>query len=84
MQSTNTPKRLILRFHERHWLEEQAILQAFFESFGSLDDYFSHRILPNTSNKMHVVLDVHCSENPSPSPDDIIYEVFKVVKITDL
>jgi hypothetical protein len=60
MQSTNAPKRVVLRFHVQHELEEAAINERIFALFSPkpIDDFYSHLMAPNESSNMHIVLDL--------------------------
>lgn len=86
MQHTTAPKRIVLRFNVRHELEEAAINERFFAWFGPEpgDDFYSHLIAPNYSNKMHIVLDLHCKTSPVVDIHAIAYEVFMVTKKGEL
>jgi hypothetical protein len=77
------PKRVVLRFHIQHELEEAAINERFFELYGPKppnNDFFSHLMAPNESSHMHIVLDIHCKSHPTIDTSEIAYEVFKVKK----
>lgn len=81
------PKRVVLRFHVQHELEEAAINKRFFELHGPKPlntDFFSHLMASNESSHMHIVLDIHCKSNPTIDNSKIVYEVFKVKKKDEL
>lgn len=83
MVSINDPKRVVLRFHIQHELEEAAIHEHFFALYGpkpSNNDFYSHLMAPNESSHMHIVLDIHCKSHPTIDNSNIAYEVFKVKK----
>lgn len=83
MESNNDPKRVVLRFHVQHELEEAAINERFFALYGPeppKNDFYSHLMAPNESSKMHIVLDIHCKSHPTIDNSKIAYEVFKVEK----
>jgi hypothetical protein len=87
MESTNQPKRVVLRFHVQHELKEAAINERFFALYGPeppKNDFYSHLMAPNESSKMHIVLDLHCKSHPTIDNSKIECEVFKVVKKDDL
>lgn len=87
MESMNKPKRVVLRFHVQHELEEAAINNQFFALYGSdhpKSDFFSHMIAPNESSKMHIVLDINCKLHPIIDNNTIEYQVFKVKKKGEL
>ncbi|OCT48530.1 hypothetical protein CLCR_04459 [Cladophialophora carrionii] len=78
-----TPKRIVLRFHEKHQFDEAAINQAFFASLDLrlADDYYSHLCPPDEdSAKMHIVLDIHAKSVPVVNLHTLPYRVFKVKK----
>lgn len=79
MQSS-IPKRLVFRFDEKHWHDEQGILNKYFELFGRSDNCYFRAIPPTESRKMHLILDVHCNDDFKPSIREIEYEVFRVKK----
>ncbi|KAF7454445.1 hypothetical protein A1F99_017030 [Pyrenophora tritici-repentis] len=63
----NTPKRVVLRFHVQHELEEAAINERYFALYDHADyknDFFSHLMAPNEPYKMHIVLDLNCKAHP--------------------
>ena len=83
--TTPVPKRVVLSFLVEYELEEWAILQAYFATFGpkpvdDFDDFFSHLVPANESSKMHIVLDLHCKSVPIVDLQAIEYQVFKVKK----
>jgi hypothetical protein len=81
METANTPKRVICRYHCRYEREEGAIIDQFFASTRSEHpDYFIHSIPPFQSSKMHTVLDFHYVDHPTPNLAQIPYEVFVVEK----
>lgn len=87
MESNNDPKRVVLRFHVRHELEEAAINEQFFALYypePPKNDFYSHLMAPNESSKMHIVLDLHCKSHPTIDNSKIAYEVFKVEKKDEL
>lgn len=85
MGSVNDPKRVVLRFHVQHELEEAAINKRFFALYGlPNNDFYSHLMAPNESSQMHIVLDVNCKLHPTIDNSKIAYEVFKVKKKDDL
>ena len=76
-----TPERIVFRFHEKFQFDEAAIIDAFFESFGSVADYYSHLCPPEEhSNKMYIVLDIPVKTILTTDPLQIKYRVFKVQK----
>lgn len=86
MESINDPKRVVLRFHVQHELEEAAINERYFALYGpthSKSDTFSHLMAPNESSKMHIVLDINYKLHPSIDNNKIEYEVFNVKKKDD-
>ncbi|KIW00339.1 uncharacterized protein PV09_08052 [Verruconis gallopava] len=86
MGSINDPKRVVLRFHVQHELDEAAINRRFFALYGpepSNSDFYSHLIAPNESSQMHIVLDFNCKLHPNIDHSKIAYEVFKVKKKDD-
>lgn len=87
MESMNEPKRVVLRFHVQHELEETAINNQFFALYDpdySRSDCFSHMMAPNESSKMHIVLDINCKSHPTIDNNTIEYQVFKVKKKGEL
>ncbi|KAF1958625.1 hypothetical protein CC80DRAFT_387866, partial [Byssothecium circinans] len=74
------PKRIVLRFHVKHELEEAAINERFFKLYAPeiVDDYYSHLMAPNESCMTHIVLDLGCKTNPVVDIRAIAYEVYKV------
>jgi hypothetical protein len=76
-----TPERIVFRFHENFQFDEAAIIEAFFTSFGPVNDYYSHLCPPEEhSNKMYIVLDIHARTILPANPLQIKYRVFKVQK----
>lgn len=87
MEATNEPKRVVLRFHVQHELEEAAISEQFFALYGPKppdDDMYSHLTAPNESSQMHIVLDIHCKSFPTIDNSKIAYQVFRVKKKGEL
>jgi hypothetical protein len=86
METKNTPRRAVLRYHIRYERDEPAIITQFLASTSSeqTEHYFIHTISPFQSSKMHTVLDFHHVENPTVNLDEIPYEVFVVEKKADL
>lgn len=82
MEHDNTPKRVVLRFSVQYEREEAAINEAYFAMFGPkpTNDFYSHLMAPNESHKMHIVLDIHCTTNPTIDNHTVGYEVFTVEK----
>ena len=83
MESTNKPKRVVLRFSVQYEREEAAINEQFFAQHGPEPpnkDFFSHLMAPNESSKMHIVLDLNCNSHPTIDSSMVAYEVFKVRK----
>lgn len=87
MELINDPKRVVLRFHVQHELEEAAINKQFFALYGPEplnNDFYSHLMAPNESSQMHIVLDMYCKSHPIMNNCEIVYEVFKVKKNDEL
>jgi len=85
METTNTPRRVVFRFHVRYERDEGTIIKQYFASTQSEKiNFFIHTVPPNNSSKMHTVLDLHHIENPTVNLDEIPYEVFVVEKRGDL
>lgn len=87
MESLNNPKRVVLRFHVQHELEEAAINKRFYALYGPdfpKNDFYSHLMAPNESSHMYIVLDLNCNLHPTIDNDKLAYEVFKVKKKDDL
>ncbi|KAF2818326.1 hypothetical protein CC86DRAFT_337367 [Ophiobolus disseminans] len=83
MESMLDPKRVVLRFHVQHELEETAINERFFALYGPghpKNDSFSHLMAPNESSKMHIVLDINYKSHPTIDNNTIEYEVYNVKK----
>ncbi|ORY09835.1 hypothetical protein BCR34DRAFT_589039 [Clohesyomyces aquaticus] len=82
MESTDAPKRIVLRFNVLYEREEQIINKQFFAFYSTepADDYYSHLMAPNESSKMHIVLDLGCKTNPVVDLKAIPYEVYKLRK----
>lgn len=82
MGGSTTPKRVVLRFHVRHELEECAINKSFFAQSSDMpkNDYYSHLTAANDSSNMHIVLHLRCNTNPTINNRTIPYEVYSVPK----
>jgi hypothetical protein len=82
MGGSTIPKRVVLRFNVEYELEEYAINNSFFTrvSYELQNDYFSHLMAANNSSKMHIVLDLRCTTNPTIDNREIPYEVYSVYK----
>jgi len=80
------PKRIVLRLHVTHELEEAAIIDTFFALHGPKPafDFYSHLCAPNQSSKMHIVLDLYCKTVPTVDLHAIEHKVFKVYKGDEL
>ncbi|EXJ77900.1 hypothetical protein A1O3_09059 [Capronia epimyces CBS 606.96] len=80
-----TPKRIVLRFHEKYEREPGTIIEKFFETvkIDPADDYFPHLCPPDDSTKMHVVIDLYCKSSPSVNLDQVSHEVYRVKKTDD-
>jgi hypothetical protein len=81
-----SPKRIILRFHEKYEHEPERITRKFFETINidHKEDYFPHLCPPDDSPKMHVAVDLYCKSFPSVNLDEILHEVYRVKKTYDL
>ncbi|KAF2499958.1 hypothetical protein BU16DRAFT_232107 [Lophium mytilinum] len=86
LEVDSPPKRVVYRSSVEHELEDVAIIERFFASYGSepFDDYYSHLMAPNESSKMHIVLDLRCKTNPVVDLHAIAYEVYRVKKRGEL
>jgi hypothetical protein len=85
MESSNSPRQIVLRFNAKYELQEAAIITRYLASTQSREiSYFIHSIPPSQSHKAHTVLDLHYIENPTANVDEILYEVFLVKKQADL
>ncbi len=81
-----TPKRIVLRFHERYERDPETITKCFFEAINidPKDDYFPHLCPPDDSTKMHLVIDLYCRSFPLVDLDEVAHEVYRVRKKDNL
>lgn len=79
MDNTNSPKRIVFRFHFSYFSQESDTIDQFFAG-ADKPDFFIHSIPPNASTKMYTVLDVYHKDNPAADVENIPYEVFLVTK----
>lgn len=81
-----SPKRIVLRFHQKYEHEPGTITRRFFEAVNidPHEDYFPHLCPPDDSTKMHLVIDLYCKSFPSVTLDEISHEVYRVKKTGDL
>lgn len=85
MASTNSPRRVVLRFNSRYEREEPKIIAKYLASTQPGETlYFVHSIPPRNSSKAHTVLDLHYDQYQTVNLDEISYEVFLVQKEGDL
>jgi hypothetical protein len=86
LDSKNTLKRAVFRYHVRYERDEAAIIEQYLPSVQSeqVEHYFVHTIPPNYSSQMYTVLDLHHVEVPNVKINDISYDVFIVTKEGDL
>lgn len=85
--TNNIPKRIVLCFSLQYEREEAEILKAYFAKYGPEPinhDFYSHLMAPNTSSKMHIILDLHCKTNANVDLLLIDHQVFKVRKRDNL
>ena len=80
-----SPKRVFLRFHEKHIFEETQILNTYFSEYPkATDDYCTHLCAANLSPQMHILIDFHYKAFPNIDVHTIEHEVFQVQKDGDL
>ncbi|KAL5401419.1 hypothetical protein PMIN03_011533 [Paraphaeosphaeria minitans] len=81
MASTDSPRRVVLRFNSRYDREEPKIIAKYLAMTQPREiRYFVHSIPSQNSAKAHTVLDLHCDQCQTVNIDEISYEVFLVEK----